>query len=129
ERAPLVVRRSTLPPTDDDALDKAAFRRQLDATLRQRDPDRLRQFLLASGQWQEVSVPADGPAAMVVEIPATPAPPGPHAEAQSWLRANGHAQEAELLSGRKKGGAGAQRRGGKRPPQRGGGTRQNGRRP
>ncbi len=118
-----------MPPTDDGEVDKAAFRRQLDATLRQRSPDALRQYLLDSGQWQDDSVPADVPAAMWMMILASPALTDLHAEAQSWLRANGHAEAAELLAGRKKGGAAAQRSGGKRPPQHGGGNRQNGRRP
>jgi hypothetical protein len=118
-----------MPPTDDGEVDKAAFRRQLDTTLRQRDPKALRQFLLASGQWQEDSVPADVSAAMWMMILASPALADLHAEAQSWLRANGHGQEADVLAGRKKRGAGARRPDGKRPPQRGGGDRRNGRRP
>src|SRR6476661_294153 len=92
-----------MPSADDDAVDTATFRRQLDATLRQRDSVALRQFLLASGQWQEDSVPADVPAAMWMMILASPALADLHAEAQTWLRANGHAEEAELLAGRKNG--------------------------
>jgi hypothetical protein len=116
-----------MPIADDDTLDKAAFRTQLDATLRQRDPDALRAFLLASGQWQEDTVPADVPAAMWMMILASPALADLHVEARSWLRANGHAQEAELLARRKKSGAVGQRPAGKRLPHRGGGNRHNGR--
>lgn len=116
-----------MPPADEEKVDSAAFRRQLDATLRQRDPEKLRAFLLAAGQWQEDAVPVDAPAAMWMMILASPALTDLHAEAQSWLRSNGHAEEADLLAGRKK--AGGQRYGGKRPPQQGGGNRQHGRRP
>jgi hypothetical protein len=92
-------------PPDEERADKAMFRRQLDATLRQRDPDALQAFLLESGQWQEDTVPADVPAAMWMMILASPALSDLHAEAQSWLRGHGHAREAELLAGRKKSGA------------------------
>jgi hypothetical protein len=92
-------------PSNDASVDKVAFRRQLDAALRQRDPDALRRFLLEAGQWQEDTVPADVPAAMWMMTLASPALSDLHAEALSWLRSNGRAQEAELLSGRKKSGA------------------------
>ena len=115
-----------MPP--DESLDKAAFRRQLDVTLRQRDPAALRVFLLDSGQWQEDTVPTDVPAAMWMMILASPALSDLHAEAQSWLRSHGHAQEAELLAGRKKAGATDKRSGGGRSPQKGGGSRKDGKR-
>src|SRR6478735_765967 len=101
---------------NEDAVDKAAFRRQLDATLRQRDAEALRQFLLESGQWQEDTIPADVPAAMWMMILASPALSDLHSEAQSWLRSHGHTQEAELLAGRKKSGASSKRSGGGRAP-------------
>jgi hypothetical protein len=107
-----------MPSANDDndaAVDKAAFRRQLDTTLRQRDPDALQAFLLDSGQWQTDTVPADVPAAMWMMILASPALSDLHIEAQSWLRSNGHTQEAELLAGRKKSGAASKRSGGERP--------------
>jgi hypothetical protein len=110
-------------PPDDEGVDKATFRRQLDAALRQRDPDALQRFLLESGQWQEDTVPADVPAAMWMMILASPALSDLHAEAQSWLRSNGHAQEAELLAGRKKSGAAGKRSGGGRPQRKGGNHR------
>jgi hypothetical protein len=121
-----------MPSANDDndaTVDKAAFRRQLDTTLRQRDPDALRAFLLDSGQWQTDTVPADVPAAMWMMILASPALSDLHLEAQSWLRSNGHTQEAELLAGRKKPQTAGQRPGGRRPQQRGAGNRRNGRRP
>jgi hypothetical protein len=99
-------------PPDDESVDKAAFRRQLDATLRQRVPEALRVFLLVSGQWQEDTIPADVPAAMWMMILASPALSDLHAQAQSWLRSHGRAQEAELLAGRKKSGATDKRSGG-----------------
>ena len=117
-----------MPPANDDAVDKAAFRRQLDATLRQRDPQALREFLLNSGQWQVDSVPADVPAAMWMMILASPALGDLHTEAQSWLRTHGHAQEADLLAGPKKSGAASKGTGGGHSPHTGG-SRKNGRRP
>jgi hypothetical protein len=105
-----------MPPADNDARDKATFRRQLDATLRQRDPEALRQFLLASGQWQENTTPADVPAAMWMMILASPALSDLHPEAHSWLRSHGHTQEADLLAGREKPGAASKGSGGGRPP-------------
>ena len=114
-------------PPNDEGVDKATFRRHLDATLRQRDPDVLRQFLLESGQWQEDTVPADVPAAMWMMVLASPALSDLHTEAQSWLRGHGHAQEVELLAGRQKSGA-ASKPSGARRPQRKGGNHRNGRR-
>jgi hypothetical protein len=118
-----------MPPSKDDPQDKVAFRRQLDATLRQRDPDALRTFLLDSGQWQEDSIPVDVPAAMWMMILASPALSDLHPEAQSWLRSHGHTQEADLLAGRKKPQTAGQRPVGRRSQQRGAGNRRNGRRP
>jgi hypothetical protein len=108
-----------MPPAENDAADTAAFRRQLDATLRQRDPEALRTFLLDAGQWQVDTVPSDLPAAMWMMILASPALGGLHGEAQSWLRANGHAQEAELLAGRKKPQTQTTHSGGRRPQPKG----------
>ena len=115
-------------PPDDESVDKAAFRRQLDATLRQRDPVALRAFLLASGQWQEDTIPSDVPMAMWMMILASPALADLHAEAQAWLRANGRTQEAELLDGRKKSGGADKRSGGNRPHHKGGGSHRNSKR-
>ena len=115
-----------MSPADDNAVDKATFRRQLDATLRQRDPDALRAFLLDSGQWQTDTIPADVPVAMWMMILASPALSDLHIEAQSWLQSNGHTQEAELLAGRRKSGAASKRSGGGRAPK--DGSRRNGKR-
>ncbi|HEY7091987.1 MAG TPA: hypothetical protein VH393_02330 [Ktedonobacterales bacterium] len=114
------------PPANDEGIDKAAFRRQLDATLRQRDLEALRRFLLESGQWQEDTIPADIPAAMWMMILASPALSDLHPEAQTWLRRNGHTQEAELLAGRKKSGTVSKRSGGGRAPK--DGSRRDGKR-
>jgi hypothetical protein len=118
-----------MPPSKDDPQDKVAFRRQLDAALRQRDPDALQAFLLDSGQWQTDTIPADVPAAMWMMILASPALSDLHPEAQSWLRSHGHTQEAELLAGRKKPQTAGQRPVGGGSQQRGAGHRRNGRRP
>jgi hypothetical protein len=113
-----------MPPSEDDPIDKAAFRRQLDATLRQRDPDALRVFLLASGQWRTDTIPADVEASMWMMILASPALADLHSAAQAWLRAHGHEQEAELLAGRKRAGKAGNRPSDKRSsgagPRRGG---------
>jgi hypothetical protein len=118
-----------MPPSKDDPQDKVAFRRQLDAALRQRDPDALRAYLLDSGQWQTDTIPADVPAAMWMMILASPALSDLHSEAQTWLQDHGHAQEAELLAVRKKPQIGGQRPVGRHPQKRGAGNRRNGRRP
>jgi hypothetical protein len=112
-----------MPSTENNAPDKATFRRRLDATLRQRDPEALRTFLLDAGQWQDDTVPADMPAAMWMMILASPALGDLHSEAQSWLRANGRAPEADLLATRKTGDAADKRHGGRRPSQRHDGNR------
>ena len=101
--------------SNDESIDKAAFRRQLDATLRQRDAEALGRFLLESGQWQEDTIPADVPAAMWMMILASPALGDLHPDAQSWLRSHGYTQEAELLASRKKSGPASKRSSGGRP--------------
>jgi hypothetical protein len=126
------MERDHMPSADDGAIDKGAFRRQLDATLRQRDPEALRAFLLDSGQWQEDTVPVDVPAAMWMMVLASPSLADLHVEAQAWLQSHGRAHEAELLAGRRKSpeksDAASKRSGGGRPPQMGGGSRKNGKR-
>jgi hypothetical protein len=112
-------------PPDDESVDRAAFRRQLDATLRRRDPNALRAFLLGSGQWQTDTIPADVPAAMWMMILASQALGDLHGEAQTWLRENGRAREAELLAGRKKPQSARQPSDTRRPPQKGAGRRGN----
>ncbi|HEY7020137.1 MAG TPA: hypothetical protein VH349_03405 [Ktedonobacterales bacterium] len=102
-------------PPNDESVDKATFRRQLDATLRRRDAEALRRFLLEAGQWQEDTIPADVPAAMWMMILASPALSDLHPQAESWLRSHGHTQEAELLAGRKKAGAASKRSGSGHP--------------
>jgi len=118
-----------MPPSEDDAIDKAEFRRRLDATLRQRDPEALRQFLLDFGQWQADTVPADVEASMWMMILASPALGDLHAEAQYWLRGHGRAQEAELLAGKRRPGTAGHHPGGQRQRSDSHGGRQNGRRP
>jgi hypothetical protein len=121
-----------MPPADDGAIDKRAFRRQLDATLRQRDPNALRAFLLDSGQWQEDTLPADVPTAMWMMVLASPSLADLHVEAQGWLQSHGRAHEAELLAGRKKSpeksDAASKRSAGGRPAKKGGESHKNGKR-
>jgi hypothetical protein len=81
------------------------FRRQLDDVLSQRDPEALRAFLLASGQWQEDNTPKDLAAAMWMMIAGSPALVRLHDEADAWLRSHGHEAEAQAILGRR-GGAG-----------------------
>jgi hypothetical protein len=113
-----------MSPDDEslESVDKAAFRRQLDATLRQRDPAALRAFLLDSGQWQADTIPADVPAAMWMMILASPALGDLHAEAQFWLRGHGHTQEAKILAGHKKSGVTDKRSGDRRQRHKGSGN-------
>jgi hypothetical protein len=95
-----------------------AFRRRLDAVLRQKDPAALRAFLLAEGQWQ-ADAQTDVDAALWMMIATSPALADLHNEAREWLLAHGHAEEVQAIFG------GRARQGGQqgrpqRPPQRGG---------
>jgi hypothetical protein len=107
-------------------IDAREFRRRLDETLRRRDPEALRDFLLASGQWEEGNTPADLPRAMWMMIAASTALADLHAEAERWLVAHGHEEEARAIL--RRGGAGGPsrpggqgQRGGRRGNPRGGG--------
>jgi hypothetical protein len=93
-----------------EPTDARQFRRRLDEVLRQRSPQAMRDFLLASGQWQEGNVPADLDRAMWMMIAASPALADLRDEAERWLVARGFAHEARAILGR--GGAG----GASRPP-------------
>ena len=89
-----------------DSNDYPAFRDRLDAVLRQQDPQALRAFLVAEGQWQQDAA-VDVEAAMWMMIAASKALRDLHAEARSWLMAHGHEVEAQAILGT---------RGGKAPP-------------
>jgi hypothetical protein len=79
------------------------FRRQLDDVLSRRDPEALRAFLVASGQWQEDNTPKDLQAAMWMMIAGSPALARFHDEADAWLRSHGHETEAQAILGRRGG--------------------------
>jgi len=85
--------------TSDRPLDPRAFRAALDALLRQRDPEALRAFLVARGQWAPGTT-TDPEAAMWMMIAASPALADLHAQAEEWLRTHGHAEAAAAILGR-----------------------------
>lgn len=90
--------------------DYKAFRQRLDATLRQKDPAALREFLVAEGQWQPGAT-NDAEAAMWMMIAASSALTDLHDEAQRWLLSNGHEAEANAIFGRRAGADAAPHRG------------------
>lgn len=96
--------------------DYKAFRQRLDAVLRQRDPDALRAFLVAEGQWQ-ADAPTDAEASMWMMIAASPALKDLRGDAERWLVTHGHEAEAgAILGARRSGGAsGHERPRGQRP--------------
>lgn len=87
------------------------FRRKLDAVLRQRDPQALRAFLVAEGQW-DASTATNPERAMWMMIATSPALAALHDEATRWLAAHGYAEEARALGRKQGGGPGGQRGGG-----------------
>ncbi|HEX8033824.1 MAG TPA: hypothetical protein VF510_08250 [Ktedonobacterales bacterium] len=90
--------------------DYKAFRQRLDATLRQKDPAALCDFLVAEGQWQSGAT-NDAEAAMWMMIAASSALADLHDEAQRWLLSNGHEAEANAIFGRRAAAGGAPRHG------------------
>ena len=92
----------------------AEFRRKLDAVLRQRDPQALRAFLIAEGQWED-STATDPERAMWMMIATSPALAAQRDEAIGWLADHGYAEEAHALGG-KGGGAKDGARQQSRPP-------------
>jgi hypothetical protein len=78
------------------ATDYPAFRRDLDTTLRQQDPARLREFLIARGQWR-ADTPTDPERAMWLMIAASPNLRDLHAAARAWLEEHGHGSEAAAV--------------------------------
>lgn len=97
-----------------DQQEHKAFRQRLDAVLRERDPEALRAFLIAEGQWQPEQQ-TDTEAAMWMMIAASSALKGMHAEAEHWLLTHGHEAEAgAILGSRRETKAGAS---GERPAQ------------
>ncbi len=82
-----------------DAGSYAAFRRDLDAVLAQRDPQALRAFLVARGQWP-ADTTMDPVAALWLMIAASPNLTALHAEARAWLAQHGRGSEADAITGR-----------------------------
>ena len=72
------------------------FRSQLDSILRSKNPEAVRQFLVAQGQWLEDTV-IDGERAMWLMIAGSPALRDLHREAHDWLIGHGAQAEAEML--------------------------------
>jgi hypothetical protein len=72
------------------------FRAQLDAVLRQRDPQALRRFLISAGQWSE-DVPEFPEQQMWMMIAGSPNLSDLHEEARAWLVAHGLGEQAELI--------------------------------
>lgn len=75
-----------------------AFRARLDDVLRQRNPESLRSFLIAEGQWRPEDT-TDTEAAMWMMIATSPALRSMHDEAQRWLLTHGHETEASAIFG------------------------------
>ena len=91
--------------------DARPFRQRLDDVLRTRDPEAVRAFLVAEGQWGE-DEEGDIEASMWMMIAGSPGLAGLHAQAEQWLRTHGHEAEAEVIAGSRKrsGQQGGQRR-------------------
>jgi hypothetical protein len=81
--------------------DYSAFRTQLDAILREKSPDRLREFLVAQGQWPE-NAKTNVEAALWMMIATSPALADLHGEAERWLRTHGHETEVKAIFGERK---------------------------
>src|SRR5690348_11038634 len=77
------------------------FRQQLDSILRTKNPEAVRQFLIAQGQWSEEDQP-DMERAMWMMIAGSPALRDLHSEAQVWLVSHGYQNEAEVIRGQEK---------------------------
>lgn len=77
------------------------FRQQLDSILRAKNPEAVRQFLIAQGQWSGEDQP-DIERAMWMMIAGSPALRDLHSEAQAWLVNHGFQAEAEVIRGQEK---------------------------
>ncbi len=72
------------------------FRSQLDRLLRAKDPEAVRQFLIAQDQWPDDSS-IDAERAMWMMIAGAPSLQDLHAEAQLWLTQHGYQAEVAML--------------------------------
>ena len=77
------------------------FRKQLDSVLRMKNPEAVRQFLIAQGQWSEEDQP-DMERAMWMMIAGSPTLRELHSEARDWLVSHGYQSEAEMIGGKEK---------------------------
>ena len=77
------------------------FRQQLDTILRTKNPEAVRQFLIAQGQWSEEDQP-DMERAMWMMIAGSPMLRELHSEAQAWLVSHGYQSEADVIRGQEK---------------------------
>jgi hypothetical protein len=77
------------------------FRRRLDDVLRQRDPEAVRAFLIAAGQWT-TETKTDPESAMWMMIATSPSLANLRDEAQRWLLSHGHEAEAQAIFGGKR---------------------------
>lgn len=77
------------------------FRKQLDTILRTKNPEAVRQFLIAQGQWSKEDQP-DMERAMWMMIAGSPALRELHSEAQNWLVSHGFQTEADVIGGQEK---------------------------
>ena len=84
------------------------FRKQLDTVLRTKNPEAVRQFLIAQSQWSEEDQP-DMERAMWMMIAGSPSLRELHSEAQAWLVNHGYQSEADVIRGQEK--SGLQQRG------------------
>jgi hypothetical protein len=82
----------------DSPPDYPAFRRRLDDILRQRNPEALRAFLIAEGQWAEATA-TDPESAMWMMIATSPTLASQRDEARQWLLTHGHEAEAQAIFG------------------------------
>jgi hypothetical protein len=81
--------------------DYSAFRTRLDSILREKNPTRLRDFLVAEGQWPEDAT-TNNEAALWMMIATSPALADQHDEARRWLLSHGHETEVKAIFGERK---------------------------
>lgn len=77
------------------------FRQQLDTILRAKNPEAVRQFLIAQGQWSEEDQP-DMERTMWMMIAGSPTLRELHNEARDWLVSHGYQTEADVIGGQEK---------------------------
>src|SRR6266702_3198494 len=81
--------------------DYSSFRQRLDAVLRTRDVNRIREFLIAEEQWQ-AGQPADPEFAMWMMVAGSPTLQDLHQRAREWLVTHGHEEDAKTFLTRDK---------------------------